>query len=75
MDISSWGNGILQFVNEKASFLINFLPISPFRRIIDHIGNIPYIPLSTFICSLIASNEPQNTCNAKPQYIILLSLH
>lgn len=43
MDISSWGNGILQFVNEKASFLINFLPISPFRRIIDHIGNIPYI--------------------------------
>ena len=43
MDISAIGNGILSFINDKAEFLVTFLPFSPFKRIIDHIGNIPYI--------------------------------
>lgn len=43
MDIGNIGNSILSFVQEKASFLVTFLPRSPFRTIIDHIGQIPYI--------------------------------
>ena len=43
MNISNIGNSILNFIQEKASFLINFLPTSPFRKAIDLIGNIPYI--------------------------------
>ena len=43
MDISNIGNSILSWITEKASFLINFLPRSPFRKVIDLMGNIPYI--------------------------------
>lgn len=41
--VSEIGNDILNWLQEKASFLIQFLPTSPFRRAIDLIGNIPYI--------------------------------
>ena len=41
--VSDWGNSILSWIQEKGSFLANFLPMSPFRRAIDLIGNIPYI--------------------------------
>lgn len=41
--VSDIGNSILNWVQEKASFLLQFLPTSPFRRAVDLIGNIPYI--------------------------------
>ena len=41
--ISDIGNNILSWIQEKAQFLLEFLPTSPFRRAIDLIGNIPYI--------------------------------
>lgn len=41
--ISDIGNDILNFITDKASFLLEFLPTSPFRKAIDLIGNIPYI--------------------------------
>ena len=41
--ISEIGNNILSWIQEKAQFLLEFLPTSPFRRAIDLIGNIPYI--------------------------------
>lgn len=41
--VSSIGNNILSWIEEKATFLLQFLPTSPFRRAIDLIGNIPYI--------------------------------
>lgn len=41
--VSDIGNNILQWVQDKAQFLVEFLPTSPFRRAIDLIGNIPYI--------------------------------
>lgn len=37
------GNDILTWIQEKAQFLLNFLPTSPFRKAIDLIGTIPYI--------------------------------
>lgn len=43
MDISSIGNSLLNWVQDKSAYLCNFLPTSPFRRIIDSMGNIPYI--------------------------------
>lgn len=43
MDISSIGNSILTFVQEKGEFLVSFLPRSPFRQIIDRLGDVPYI--------------------------------
>lgn len=43
MDISSIGNNILNWVTEKATFLVNFLPTSPFRKIMSYIGTIPYM--------------------------------
>ena len=41
--ISDIGNNILNWVQDKASFLLNFLPTSPFRKAIDLIGTIPYL--------------------------------
>lgn len=41
--VGDWGNNILSWVQEKAGFLLDFLPSSPFRKAIDLIGNIPYI--------------------------------
>lgn len=41
--VSDIGNDILNWIQEKAQFLCNFLPTSPFRKVIDLIGNIPYI--------------------------------
>lgn len=41
--VSDIGNNILTWIQEKANFLIQFLPTSPFRKAIDKIGNIPYI--------------------------------
>ena len=41
--VSDIGNDILTWVTEKASFLVTFLPRSPFRAIIDRMGDIPYI--------------------------------
>ena len=43
MDISTIGNNILNFIQEKATFLLQFLPVSPFRRAIDLVGEIPYM--------------------------------
>ena len=43
VSVSDIGNDLLTWVESKAYFLIGFLPYSPFRRVIDHIGNIPYI--------------------------------
>ena len=43
MDIGNIGNQILTWIQDKASFLVNFLPLSPFRRAIDLIGQIPYM--------------------------------
>lgn len=43
MNISGIGNDILSWVQTKGDFLVHLLPISPFRRIIDAMGNIPYI--------------------------------
>lgn len=43
MDISSIGNNILTWIEQKAGFLVYMLPTSPFRRIIDLMGEIPYI--------------------------------
>lgn len=41
--ISEIGNNILNWVQDKASFLLSFLPTSPFRKAIDLIGTIPYL--------------------------------
>ena len=41
--ISEIGNNILNWVQDKADFLLQFLPTSPFRRAIDGLGTIPYI--------------------------------
>ena len=41
--VSDVGNDILSWITVKAQFLVTFLPRSPFRSIIDHMGNIPYI--------------------------------
>lgn len=41
--VSDIGNDILNWIQDKASFLLTFLPTSPFRKAIDLIGNIPYI--------------------------------
>lgn len=41
--VSDIGNSILNFIQDKATFLINFLPLSPFRKAIDGLGTIPYI--------------------------------
>lgn len=43
MDIGNIGNQILSWIQDKATFLVNFLPLSPFRRAIDLIGQIPYM--------------------------------
>lgn len=37
------GNDILSWLQDKANFLIQFLPTSPFKRAMNLIGNIPYI--------------------------------
>ena len=41
--IGDYGNDLLSWIEDKAYFLCQFLPLSPFRRIIDRIGDIPYI--------------------------------
>lgn len=41
--ISDIGNNILNFIQDKGSWLVNFLPLSPFRKAIDSLGSIPYI--------------------------------
>ena len=41
--VSDIGNDILSWVNIKSQFLVGFLPRSPFRSIINSMGNIPYI--------------------------------
>ena len=41
--VSDIGNDLLNWIQTKASFLVNFLPTSPFRKAIDLLGNIPYI--------------------------------
>lgn len=43
MDISNIGNSLLTWVEHKAEFLVYFLPTSPFRKIIDLMGSVPYI--------------------------------
>lgn len=42
-NISGIGNNILNWIEEKAQFLLQFLPTSPFRKAVDLIGNIPYM--------------------------------
>lgn len=37
------GNGVLNFAQDKSNFLVSFLPVSPFKRAINLIGNIPYM--------------------------------
>ena len=41
--VSDIGNDLLSWINIKAQFLVQFLPTSPFRKIIDSMGSIPYI--------------------------------
>lgn len=41
--ITEIGNNILNWVQDKANFLLQFLPTSPFRQAIDGLGTIPYI--------------------------------
>lgn len=43
VDIGSIGNNILTWVQDKAGFLLQFLPTSPFRKAVDLIGTIPYL--------------------------------
>lgn len=43
INVSNIGNNILNWIQEKASFLIDFLPTSPFRKAINLIGEIPYM--------------------------------
>ena len=43
MNISDIGNEILGWIQDKAYWLCNFLPRSPFKAIIRRMGNIPYI--------------------------------
>ena len=44
MNISQIGNEILNWIQDKGSWLIqNFLPRSPFRQVIDRLGEIPYV--------------------------------
>ena len=43
VDVSSWGNGILQWIQDKAQALLFLLPTSPFRKAINLVGNIPYM--------------------------------
>ena len=43
INVSNLGNNILSWIQDKAQFLLNFLPTSPFRKAIDLIGNIPYM--------------------------------
>lgn len=48
--ISDIGNDILTWVQDKGGFLTGFLPRSPFRSVIDRLGEIPYIDaISWFI--------------------------
>lgn len=48
--VSDIGNDILSWIQTKADFLVTFLPRSPFRSIIDRLGEIPYIDtISWFI--------------------------
>ena len=41
--VANFGNDILNWVENKANFLVQFLPLSPFRKAIDRIHSIPYI--------------------------------
>lgn len=41
--ISDYGNNILDWLQDKAHYLVNFLPTSPFRKAINLIGTIPYL--------------------------------
>lgn len=41
--VSDIGNDLLNWIQDKATFLAGFLPTSPFRKAIDLLGNIPYI--------------------------------
>lgn len=41
--VTDIGNDILSWIQDKAGFLLQFLPTSPFRKAIDLIGTIPYI--------------------------------
>ena len=44
MNILDIGNEILNWVQDKSEWLIRTcLPTSPFRAIIDRLGNIPYV--------------------------------
>lgn len=44
MNIIDIGNEILNWVQDKGNWLVsNFLPRSPFRAIIDRLGNVPYM--------------------------------
>lgn len=43
MDISNIGNNILTWIQEKSTYLVSFLPTSPFRSVIGQIHDIPYL--------------------------------
>lgn len=43
LSISDYGNDILTWIQQKADFLVEFLPRSPFRRAINLISQIPYM--------------------------------
>ena len=44
MNIIDIGNELLNWVQDKGNWLVsNFLPRSPFRAIIDRLGNVPYM--------------------------------
>lgn len=50
VSISDIGNDLLSWIQTKGEFLVGFLPRSPFRSIIDRLGEIPYIDtISWFI--------------------------
>lgn len=43
INVSNIGNNLLSWIEEKAVFLMSFLPTSPFRKAMTLIGNIPYM--------------------------------
>lgn len=43
VSVSDIGNDLLTWIENKGQFLCGFLPRSPFRNVIDKMGNIPYI--------------------------------
>ena len=43
INVSGLGNSILSFIQEKATWLLQFLPTSPFRKAMALIDNIPYM--------------------------------